>query len=269
MPHSLFWQVFFSVFPLQSGGECHAEGLHPIRGRLWDQTRRLLNLSPVGQVHNASLKHTHTHTQTLVSVPCQTSYSIIFFLSFFQVSSGWPEHACSAGWWRHQGWRLAVISSFSKRRTGRATAVSLWDPREVLVQADVSVWALLHQSRGDHTCCSCCYSGNQNKYTFPSCIELNNYSVHSALRFILSFHFLSRPWRWVTSPLLWPVSCVWPGQLQRADLIWLVAHSQSERLTAPFCRRESALESAAQVKQKIHFRFIQVLSCNCPQVLYI
>lgn len=64
--------------------------------------------------------------------------------------------------------------------------------------------------------------------------------------------FFSRPWKWVTSLLLWPVSCGSPGQLPQGGWIWWAALSQSKRPTAPFCLRGSAPESAAQVTQTLH-----------------
>lgn len=69
---------------------------------------------------------------------------------------------------------------------------------------------------------------------------------------VMVLRFFSRPWKWVTSLLLWPVSCGSPGQLPQDGWIWWAARSQSKRPTAPFCRRGSAPESAAQVTQTLH-----------------
>lgn len=152
-----------------------------------------------------------------------TSQTFILNWLCLQVPPGWPEHACSAGWWCDQGRRGAVVPSIPKCWTDRATVVSLWNSGEVLLQTDVLVWTLIHKSGGDHTCCSCSHSGTKQPVWAKS--------INSApMTHLINLHYfkyicvcllslLSRLWRWVTSPPLWPVSCVWLGRLQQADWI--------------------------------------------------
>lgn len=80
------------MFYSQSGGECYAERFHPIRGRLRDKTRSLLNLSPVGKVQNISLKH--TVMDILGDRIRQTS---VTQLALF-LGSSWLARACLQHW---------------------------------------------------------------------------------------------------------------------------------------------------------------------------
>lgn len=145
-----------SVFSSKSGGECHAERLHSIGGGLRDPARSLLHLSPAGQVISEEKSPLNAATAGFVLLQLR---ALTLCASCLQVSPGWSEHAGVAGRRRHQRRRGALVPSVSQRRPRRPPAVSVWNPGEVHLQADVSVGALLHPSGGDHPRCSRGHSG--------------------------------------------------------------------------------------------------------------